>query len=101
MALHELTANAARFGALSVPGGYVEVRWNVGEDEGVRKLYLEWREHGGPPVQKPQHEGFGSTLLQKVLPMQSNADIRLNFDDEGFKFWMQVPLVEHRLVPAY
>jgi two-component sensor histidine kinase len=101
MALHELTANAARFGALSVPGGRVELRWNVGEVEGVRKLQLDWREYGGPPVQKPQHEGFGSTLLQKVLPLQSNADIRIDFDETGVRFWMQAPLIERRLVPPY
>ncbi len=101
MALHELTANAARFGALSVPGGRVELRWNVDEVEGARKLQLDWREYGGPPVQTPQHKGFGSTLLQKVLPLQSNADIRIDFDDAGLRFWMQAPLIERRLVPPY
>ncbi|MBQ0819350.1 GAF domain-containing protein [Microvirga sp. HBU67558] len=34
---------------------------------------LEWQEFGGPPVSNPQHQGFGSTLLQRVLPMQCNA----------------------------
>lgn len=101
MALHELTTNAVRYGALSVPAGYVEVRWNVNEIEGARKLHLEWREFGGPPVNKPQHQGFGSTLLQRVLPMQCHAEVEVRYDPEGLRFRMDAPLVEQRLVPAY
>jgi two-component sensor histidine kinase len=101
MALHELTTNAVRYGALSVPAGYVEVRWNVNETEGVRKLHLEWREFGGPPSNKPQHQGFGSTLLQRVLPMQCHAEVEIEYAREGLRFRMDAPLVEQRLVPAY
>jgi two-component sensor histidine kinase len=101
MALHELTTNAVRYGALSVPAGYVEVRWNVTETEGVRKLHLAWREFGGPPVSKPQRQGFGSTLLQRVLPMQCNAKVEIEYAREGMRFRMDAPLVEQRPVPAY
>ncbi|MBL0404074.1 GAF domain-containing protein [Microvirga aerilata] len=101
MALHEFTTNAVRYGALSVPGGHVEVRWNVGETDGVRKLHLEWREFGGPPVSEPQHKGFGTTLLQRVLPMQCRAEVEVRYNREGLRFRMDAPLVEQRLVPAY
>jgi two-component sensor histidine kinase len=101
MALHELTTNAVRYGALSVPGGYVEVRWTIGEVQGVRKLHLEWKECGGPPVREPQHQGFGSTLLQQVLPMQCNAEVQVHYDRTGLRFQMTAPLIEQRLVPAY
>jgi two-component sensor histidine kinase len=101
MALHELTTNAVRYGALSVPGGHVEVRWSVGETEGVRKLHLEWSEFGGPPVSEPQHKGFGSTLLQRVLPMQCKAEVQIDYDQAGLRFAMDAPLIEQRLVPAY
>ncbi len=101
MALHELTTNAVRYGALSVPTGYVRVQWSVGEAEGVRKLHLEWSEFGGPPVSEPQHQGFGSTLLQRVLPMQCHAEVEVRYDPEGLRFRMDAPLVEQRLVPAY
>jgi two-component sensor histidine kinase len=101
MALHELTANAVRYGALSVPAGYVQIRWSVNDIEGARRLHLEWREFGGPPVSEPQQQGFGSTLLQRVLPMQCNAEVEVQYDKDGLRFTMEAPLVEQRLVPAY
>ncbi len=101
MALHELTANAVKYGALSIPAGYVQIRWSVGEREGARRLHLEWREFGGPPVNTPRHRGFGSTLLQRVLPMQCHAEVEVRYDREGLQFQMNAPLVEQRLVPAY
>jgi two-component sensor histidine kinase len=101
MALHELTTNAIRYGALSVPEGYVEVRWSLADAGGVRKLHLEWAERGGPPVTEPQHQGFGSTLLQRVLPLQCNAEVEVRYDRAGLRFRMDVPLIEQRLVPSY
>jgi two-component sensor histidine kinase len=101
MALHELTTNAVRYGALSVPAGYVRVQWTLDEHEGARKLHLEWREFGGPQVTEPQHRGFGSTLLQRVLPMQCKAEVEVQYASDGLRFRMDAPLVERRLVPAY
>jgi two-component sensor histidine kinase len=101
MALHELTTNAVQYGALSASGGYVEIRWDVVEVKGVRKLHLEWREHGGPPVSEPQHNGFGSTLLERILPMQCNGKVEVRYDRAGLRFQMDAPLIEHRLVPDY
>ncbi|PVE22166.1 histidine kinase [Microvirga sp. KLBC 81] len=101
MALHELTTNAVRYGALSVPTGYVQLRWSVNKVEGGRELHLEWREQGGPPVTEPQHQGFGSMLLQRVLPMQCNATVEVHHDRAGLRFCMNAPLIEQRLVPAY
>ena len=101
MALHELTTNAVRHGALSVPDGYVEVRWDIVTEDGGRRLQLEWKERGGPPATPPTQEGFGSTLLRRVLPMQVNADVQIDFDAEGLRFRLQAPFVDRRLVPTY
>jgi two-component sensor histidine kinase len=101
MALHELTANAVRYGALSNQTGHVRVQWNVDEVEGTRRLHLEWMEFGGPPVSAPQDRGFGSTLLQRVVPMQCNAEVEISYNREGLRFRMDVPLIEQRLVPTY
>jgi two-component sensor histidine kinase len=101
MALHELTTNAVRYGALSVAEGYVEVRWSLNKVEGVRKLSLEWKECGGPLVAEPQHRGFGSTLLQRVLPMQCNAEVEVRYEKAGLRFRLDAPLIEQRMVPEY
>jgi two-component sensor histidine kinase len=101
MALHELTSNAARHGALSVPEGGVEVAWRVRRVNGARKLHLRWAERGGPTIQEPKHRGFGSTLLERVLPMQTNADVQITYKPQGLTFRMEAPLIEHRLVPEY
>jgi len=101
MALHELATNAARHGALSGPAGQVEVTWDHKTVEGVRKVQLEWRERGGPPVRSPEREGFGSTLLRNVVPMQANAQVEVEFDHEGLRCRIEAPLVERRLVPEY
>lgn len=101
MALHELTSNAIRHGALSVPEGRVEVTWDLTRVKGKRTLHLEWSERGGPPVQTPQQRGFGSTLLERVLTMQAKAQVQIIFDTQGLTFWMEAPLIEQRLVPEY
>jgi two-component sensor histidine kinase len=101
MALHELTTDAGRYGALSVPEGHVEVRWTVSQAQGGRKLRLEWREYGGPLVEEPKHQGFGTTLLERVLPMQCNAEVELGYNRSGVRFRVDAPMVEHRLVPDY
>jgi two-component sensor histidine kinase len=101
MALHELATNAVRFGALSVPSGHVEVTWNLSTLEGVRTIKLQWQERGGPALHPPQHEGFGSTLLRRVLPMQTKANVEVVFDGAGLCCRIEAPLVESRLVPTY
>ncbi len=92
IALHELTANAAKHGALSVRAGKVQVLWDVVHEGGQRKLDLEWTERGGPPVQQPHRRGFGSALLQRVLPVQCNAEVEFDLDKAGLRFRMKAPL---------
>lgn len=101
MALHELTSNAARHGALSVAEGWIEVTWDVRVVDGTRKLHLAWNEHDGPPVSEPQRTGFGSTLLKRVLALQANATVEIAYNPDGFRFEMEAPLIENRLVPHY
>jgi two-component sensor histidine kinase/CheY-like chemotaxis protein len=101
MALHELTTNAAKHGALSVPGGRVLVTWDVARPDQRKILHLAWVERGGPPVETPTRTGFGSVLLKRVLTTQCHAEIRFDFDRDGLRFEMEAPLIEHRHVPSY
>jgi two-component sensor histidine kinase len=101
MAIHELTTNAVKYGALSVAEGQVEVAWDVQPEDSVRKLSLEWIERGGPPVTPPTRRGFGSTLLQRVLAAQAQAEIAIDYAPQGLRFSMRAPLIEQRQVPQY
>jgi two-component sensor histidine kinase len=101
MAVHELTTNAAKHGALSVPGGRIEVLWKIRDLEAERRLDIAWTERGGPPVEQPRRKGFGSTLLHRVLADQCGATIRIDYEREGLSCLMDVPLIEERLVPEY
>ena len=101
MAFHELTTNAAKHGALSQPGGRITVAWDVTAGDSGRRLSLDWRESGGPPVTAPQRKGFGSTLLQRVLAQQCNATVTIDYAPTGLHFHMEAPLPEERLVPSY
>jgi len=86
MAAHELTTNAAKYGALSLATGRVDVAWGLaGEADGARKLTLEWREQGGPPVKEPQRQGFGSVLLKKALGRQLGSEVVMTFAPGGLE----------------
>jgi PAS domain S-box-containing protein len=91
MALHELTTNAAKHGALSVLGGSVEVTWSVldGTDPALR---FDWIEKNGPRVEAPARRGFGSQLLQRVLTQQVGADATLDYLVDGLRAHFHVPL---------
>ncbi|WP_062763444.1 response regulator [Falsirhodobacter sp. alg1] len=59
LTLHELTTNAVKYGALSVPTGHISLTWTLAADE----LTFHWRETGGPEVVAPARSGFGSVLI--------------------------------------
>ncbi|MBJ6125673.1 PAS domain S-box protein [Microvirga sp. BT325] len=101
MAFHELTANAAQYGALSVRKGCVTVQWELVAAKDQRELHLTWVEQNGPPVGKPERSGFGSFLLERILPAQCQARAHLSFDPTGLQCEINVPLISHRLVPEY
>lgn len=82
LALHELTTNAAKYGALSVDGGRVEVSIRAANG-GLSQLV--WQERGGPPVEAPSRSGFGSFLLDKVLGAELGATVTSDFAADGLR----------------
>jgi two-component sensor histidine kinase len=57
--LHELATNAAKYGALSLPEGQIQIEWSRAAD---KRLIVRWAENGGPPVMGPTRSGFGTRL---------------------------------------
>ncbi len=62
--LHELTTNAAKYGALSSVEGQVTLDWSQASD-GL--LTLHWTEKGGPPVKAPTRHGFGGRMIERMI----------------------------------
>jgi PAS domain S-box-containing protein len=77
--LHELATNAAKYGALSVPGGQVHLRW-LHQVDG--QLVLTWTETGGPTVLTPSRQGFGSRIISQLIDQQQGKT-RFDWRREG------------------
>lgn len=92
MVVHELTTNAVRYGALSVYGGKVVVTWSETIEAARRRLDFDWSESGGPPVTPPKRQGFGSRLLDAVLPGQIQAKAIVDFRPNGVHVHCSVPM---------
>jgi PAS domain S-box-containing protein len=92
MALHELTANSAKYGALSTLGGKVEVTWRIITEATRRELEFEWVETGGPAVVTPERKGFGAQLLEVVLPRQIHATTNVELRPEGLRARVRLAL---------
>ena len=94
MALHELATNALKYGALSAPGGRIEVRWQVGRDPATPYpvgVQLHWEESGGPPVSTPAQEGFGSRLL-RVTAAELRGSLDVEWEPKGLQWHLSFPL---------
>ena len=83
LALHELATNAAKYGALSVPEGTIDVSWDYAAAEGDRWLRFGWREQGGPPVLPPTRRGFGSRLIESTLSSDFGSSVKVDYHPEG------------------
>ncbi|SDA21642.1 Two-component sensor histidine kinase, contains HisKA and HATPase domains [Methylobacterium sp. UNC378MF] len=93
MTLHELTTNAAKYGALSVETGRVDIAWRVATGEsGARRLVIEWRETGGPPVSEPRRRGYGTRLINGGVSHELGGKVRLDFEAPGLRCTVDVPL---------
>lgn len=85
LVFHELATNALKYGALSSPGGVINVIWFT--EEGY--FHLIWRENGGPPVSAPERRGFGHMVLQSMQILECN--VSLEFPAEGVVWRLGAP----------
>lgn len=83
LALHELATNAAKYGAFSNTSGRIEF---TADCPGPNRFKLEWREFDGPAVSPPDHQGFGTFLVQNLLEKELNATVKVLYDKSGV-YW--------------
>ncbi len=89
LAIHELATNAAKYGALASSAGRVDVSWRI--DRG--RLLISWIETG-VAVEPPRRRGFGSDLIEKVVPYEFGGTGRLDFGSDGVRCEIELPLSE-------
>jgi two-component system, chemotaxis family, CheB/CheR fusion protein len=77
LAIHELSANAAKYGALSAVGGRVDVSWAITGDHNPN-LDLRWKEEGGPKIAGFGAPGFGTELIERGIRFELQGDAKLD-----------------------
>lgn len=93
LVIHELTTNAAKYGALAHEDGRVAVKWSTAVDNAGPRLLVSWSEHGGPMVATPSEMGFGSLLITRMIESDLNGDVAFHWRADGLCCIFVVPFV--------
>jgi len=91
LALHELSTNAVKYGALSVPNGRLTIFWEIELAEPAAGLKLDWRELGGPSVKVPERNGFGQVVMKRMVEQSLKAAVEIVFAPEGLRWSLRAP----------
>jgi PAS domain S-box-containing protein len=83
LAVHELATNAAKYGALSNPTGWVHISWSGVQPNGDSQFSFRWQERGGPPVEPPTSKGFGAVVLEQVMAEYFAFPPKIEFAPSG------------------
>ena len=78
--LHELTTNAAKYGALSVSDGRIHVEWSQTQSG---RVALRWTETHGPAVKQPTRQGFGTRVIESVIGTHLKGQVRFVWSEQG------------------
>ncbi len=97
LVLHELGTNANKYGALSVPGGHVDLSWQ--REENGKVLKLLWQEKNGPTIAEPSRRGFGAFIIEQSLSsLDGLAEIR--YPPSGLKCDIRLPIKPTKGAPG-
>jgi PAS domain S-box-containing protein len=99
MVFHELATNASKYGALSSDAGTVFVKWGYAGANDER-LFVRWKETGGPPVVPPSRKGFGTVVLERTVLQVPDAKVVLEFADDGVAWSLDAPAAPLKEDPA-
>ncbi len=95
LAIHELATNARKHGALSIGGGRLSIAWQLRDDAGERRLFIEWREDGLPRGQDANTKatgGYGRQLIERSLPHTLGAETSFDLASDRLRCTIDLPL---------
>lgn len=84
MALHELSTNSLKYGALSRPNGRVHLDWSI--DDQDHPFEIRWIEIGVENVQAPSRKGFGHSVIVDMVSAAMDAEVSVEFGESGFRW---------------
>ena len=87
LTLHELTTNAAKYGALSSSSGRIELSWEIQDGN----LITHWREVGGPAIRAPHYKGFGTRIVVESIERQLGGKVTYDWAADGLRCTLSVP----------
>ena len=90
--LHELVTNAAKHGALSIPGGHVSVDWDRKPNGDGANLSLVWQELDGPTVKSEAQSSYGTNLIRNLIPHELGGKVDLVLAPEGVSCRIEIPM---------
>lgn len=92
MAVHELTTNAAKHGALKAEKGRIEISWRLDRTGEREHLKFGWREHGVKVEDVAPARGFGAEVIERSLAYMLGGSARLTFAPDGADYRLEFPL---------
>ena len=91
MALHELTTNAVKYGALSNLEGQVRIAWKISAAD-KPAFSMSWLEDGGPKVMAPTRKGFGQIVIGRMAEAAVEGATKIIFRESGFSWNLSAPV---------
>jgi PAS domain S-box-containing protein len=94
MALHELTTNGLKYGALGRKNAHLNISWRAQDESGSPWIFIDWKESG---VKTAEHEGprgagNGRRLIEDALPYQFGARTSFAIEPDGVHCTIALPL---------
>jgi two-component system CheB/CheR fusion protein len=97
LVIHELVTNAAKYGALSAPGGCVQVTWSI-TGGGAQHLELMWAQRGGPKIDDLPKRGFGTELIERGIRFELQGETEIGVVDGGLHCRMVIPVNPQHII---
>ena len=92
MAVHELSTNTVKYGALSGKEGRIKIAWEIDSSGAEPAFSISWTERDGPPILAPSHRGFGTTVVTKMVEMSLDGETVLDYSSAGLIWRLACPL---------
>jgi two-component system CheB/CheR fusion protein len=93
-ALHELSTNALKHGALKDPNGGLDINWTIQPQSSL--VCLDWKEKLPSPIRVSKRRGFGRWLIEQALPSQLHAKTEFKLPASGLRCLIEIPIASEQ-----